>query len=296
MHTDQVDIDPADVQLAVRSRFPALRGARVRRVRSGGTVVALFRVGDLVARFPLSASAEDGRRVQLVAEQAHARTVAAHVSVAVPEPVAVCEPIDGYRGWWSVWTWLPGETVQPDRVADLDGFARDLAVLVQEMHGIPTGGRTWDGTCRGGGHLLEKDDWVRHSTARSTHLVDPAEVTRAWEDALGAAAFNGPVSTIHSDLMPGNLLLREGRLCAAIDLGTWHVGDPASDLAPAWHILDGRTRRTWRDEVRADDDAWARGRGWALEQAIGALHYYEHTNRHMFGAARRTLGELLGER
>lgn len=93
--------------------------------------------------------------------------------------------------------------------------------------------------------------------------------------------------------MPGNLLVREGRLSAVIDWGPGHVGDPAADLAPAWHLLDRATRAVWRSQLEPDDDTWARGRGWALEQAIGALHYYEHTNAHMDTAARRTLRELV---
>lgn len=294
MHDDQVDVEPAAVQAAVSSQFPGLRGARVRPVDSGGTVVAVFRVGEtMVARFPLVPDAGDSRRVELWSEQAHALRMATHVSLAVPQPVTVCEPVGAYSGWWSLWRWLPGEAVRPDDVADLDLLARDLATLVRQVHDIPTGGRPWDGTGRGGGHLAEKDGWVRHSITRSAHLVDAAAVTGVWEEALGARLFAGPARTIHCDLMPGNLLMRDGRLSGAIDWGAGYVGDPAADLAAAWHLLDRRSRRTWRRDLAPDDDAWSRGRGWALEQAIGALHYYEHTNPHMLAAARRTLHELL---
>ncbi len=296
MHEHQVDVEPADVARAVGARFPDLRAAGVRPVDSGGTVVAVFRVGDdLVARFPLVPDAGESRRRELQEEQAHARHVAAYVSLAVPQPVTVCEPIGAYPGWWSLWRWLPGQTVRPDDVADVDLLARDLATLVRQVHGIPTGGRPWDGTGRGGGHLAEKDGWVRHSITRSAHLVDAAAVTRVWEEALGARLFAGPARTIHCDLMPGNLLMRDGRLSGVIDWGAGYVGDPAADLAPAWHLLDRDSRRMWRRGLAPDGDAWSRARGWALEQAIGALHYYEYTNPHMVAAARRTLGELLAE-
>ncbi|MGI8949259.1 MAG: hypothetical protein ACR2FV_15045 [Ornithinimicrobium sp.] len=59
------------------------------------------------------------------------------------------------------------------------------------------------------------------------------------------------------------------------------------------NLLDRATRQVWRADLEPDDDTWERGRGWALEQAVGALHYYEHTNAHMFTAAHRTLRELL---
>lgn len=289
-----MDIAVTDVERALCTLLPDRAWAPVRPVASSGTVVALFRVGDdLVARFPLVPDAGVTRRAELQAEQAQVCRVAPHLSVAVPEPVAICEPTEGYPGWWSMWRWLPGRQVVPDGPADLDLLAADLATLVRDIHGIPTGGRTWNGTGRGGGHLAERQEWVRHSIERSAHLVDPAGVARVWDEARQAARFAGPARTIHSDLMPGNLLLRDGRLSGVIDWGAGHIGDPAADLAPAWHLLDRRTRRAWRRDVRADDDTWGRGRGWALEQAIGALHYYERTNPHMFSGARRTLRELL---
>ncbi len=296
MHEHQVDVEPAAVLEAVVSLLPELRGAHVRPVDSGGTVVALFRVGEtMVARFPLVPDAGDSRRAELLAEQAHARCVAAHIWLAVPQPVTVCEPVEAYPGWWSLWRWLPGETVRPDDVIDRDLLARDLATLVRQVHGIPTGGRRWDGTGRGGGHLAEKDAWVRNSIARSAHLVDAGAVTRVWEESLAARLFAGPAVTIHCDLMPANLLMRDGRLSGVIDWGAGYVGDPAADLTPAWHLLDRSTRPRWHAELASDEDAWHRGRGWALEEAIGALHYYENTNPHMFAAARRTLRELLAE-
>lgn len=289
-----MDIDVADVRRAVVSLLPGSAGSVVRPVSSGGTVVALFRVGqDLAARFPLVPDPSEARRVELAAEQAHVCRVAPHLCLAVPEPIAVCEPVQGYDGWWSLWRWLPGEPLVPDGLIDLVLLGRDLARLVREVHDIPTQGRPWDGTGRGGSHLVAEDDWVRHSIARGAHLVDPVAVARVWEEALRATAFAGPAVTIHRDLMPGNLLARDGRLTSVIDWGTGYVGDPAADLAPAWHLLDRATRQVWRAEQGADEAAWARGRGWALEQAIGALHYYEHTNAQMVTAARRTLRELM---
>ncbi|MBA2695155.1 MAG: hypothetical protein ACR2FV_15040 [Ornithinimicrobium sp.] len=138
MHDDQVDIDVADVRRAVVSVRPKCADAEVRPVSSGGTVVALFRVGqDLAARFPLVPDPGEARRAELSAEQTQVCRVAPRVSLTVPEPVAVCEPVRGYGG------------------------------------------------------LAETDDWVRHSIRRSAHPVDPAAVTRAWEETLGAARLAG---------------------------------------------------------------------------------------------------------
>ncbi|HEY8719461.1 aminoglycoside phosphotransferase family protein [Pengzhenrongella sp.] len=296
MHEGQVEISADDVRAMLLTQRPDLSDPLIRPVVSSGTVATLFRLDeDLVARYPLVPAADDVRRVEICGEIAHAQAVSTRVSLEVPEPVCVGEPNDRYPGWWSVWRWLPGETMCQDAVNDLNRFARDLASFVREYRAMPTDGRTWDGACRGGGPLLDKDEWVRHSIARSSHLVDTDTVTAIWEECLRADPHDDDPVFIHSDLLAANLLAREGRLAAVIDLGLPHAGDPAADLTPAWHILGSESRRIWREELTPDDESWTRAKGWALEQAIGALHYYEHSNQGMFSAARRTLNELIKE-
>jgi aminoglycoside phosphotransferase (APT) family kinase protein len=98
---------------------------------------------------------------------------------------------------------------------------------------------------------------------------------------------------LHADLMPGNLLLRDGRLAAVIDWGAVAVGDPAVDLMPAWNLLPAGARDTYRRSLGVDDATWERGRGWAVVQASMALPYYVDTNPVMAATARHTLAAVL---
>jgi len=82
----------------------------------------------------------------------------------------------------------------------------------------------------------------------------------AWERCLAATPHAGPDVWIHTDLMPGNLIMRGGRLTALIDLGEGQVGDPAVDLMPAWNLLSGPARATYRRVLDVDDAAWERPR------------------------------------
>lgn len=82
---------------------------------------------------------------------------------------------------------------------------------------------------------------------------------------------------VHGDLEPGNLLVEGGRLAAVIDFAGLGLGDLAVDLLPAWSLFDEPARRAFRSAIEADDDLWARGRGWALTTALVALPYYWHT-------------------
>jgi aminoglycoside phosphotransferase (APT) family kinase protein len=229
-------------------------------------------------------------REELVTEQRHARMISAHVPLAVPEPLAIGAPGHGYPGPWAVYRWIDGEPVgEPE---DPHAFARDLAAFVRALHAIETGGRGWDGGGRGG-RLRDSDEWVRYSLARSHGLTDTARLARIWDGCLDVPPGDRPGVWVHADLMPGNLLVRDGRLAAVIDLGTMRIGDPAVDLMPAWNLLPPAARQTYRRELGTGDAAWERGRGWALVQAVGALHYYVETNPAMAEMARRTLDALL---
>lgn len=75
----------------------------------------------------------------------------------------------------------------------------------------------------------------------------------------------------HGDAQPGNLLARDGRLCAVIDFGTCGVGDPACDTTIAWTFLSGQSSRVFKERLPVDSATWARGRGWAIWKAMKVL-------------------------
>ena len=55
---------------------------------------------------------------------------------------------------------------------------------------------------------------------------------------------------MHGDLLPGNLLVVDGRLSAVIDFGGLNVGDPACDLQPAWNVFAGDSRARYPGRAR----------------------------------------------
>jgi aminoglycoside phosphotransferase (APT) family kinase protein len=290
MHSDQVDIDEETVAALVAAQFPDWQGLPVRRVTSHGTVNALFRLGDdVLLRFPLRPGPE--RREELLAEQDHARRLTGKVPLEVPEPLALGEPGDGYPGPWAAYRWIPGEIASDRTIGDADAFAADLAGFARAVHRLDTEGRSWDGRSRGG-PLRSQDDWVRHSLAQSKDLTDTEGITAIWERCLEIPHADADV-WIHADLMPGNLLVRDGRLVAVIDVEGMCVGDPAVDLMPAWNLLAAGPRASYQRAMAVDDATWERGRGWAIVQAIGCVWYYVDTNPVMAETARHTLAAVL---
>ena len=156
-----------------------------------------------------------------------------------------------------------------------------------DAHPRPRGGR--------GSPLAELDEHVRRSVAELGDRVDGAATLRSWEESLDASQWDGEEVWVHGDLLPGNLLVLDGRLSAVIDFGGLNLGDPACDLQPAWNVFAGESRARYRAELQVDDASWLRGRGTALYQAVMALPYYWDTNPGMVRQASHALAQVLAK-
>lgn len=113
---------------------------------------------------------------------------------------------------------------------------------------------------------------VQQALGQLSNQVDVKACQAIWNEAVRTAWPTDPV-WFHGDVAPGNLLTDRGRLVAVIDFGTCGVGDPACDLVITWTVFTEAERGILRDAAALTDDAWARGRGWALWKALVTLCY-----------------------
>ena len=292
MHDDELDVSDDVVARLVAEQFPEYADRPVVRVGAHGTVHAVFRVGtEVAARFPLRADDPAVARAALDHEAAAARELAAAVSVAVPEPLAIGAPGEGYPLPWALHRWLPGATAMEDDPGRSTGFAADLAALVGEIVAIPTGVRRFRGSGRGG-DLRDHDWWMRACFDRSRHLL-PVDRLRATWAHLRPLPRHDPDAMTHGDLVPSNLIVRDGRLAGVLDVGGFGAADPAVDLVVGWHALDDAPREVFRERLGVDDLRWRRGMAWAFQQAMGLVWYYETSNPAMSAVGRRTLDRIL---
>ncbi|MEV6824753.1 aminoglycoside phosphotransferase family protein [Amycolatopsis sp. NPDC051102] len=273
-------VDAALVRRLLRGQFPEWADRPITPLASGGTVNAVFRLGDdLTVRLPRSAEDVEQERRILKA--------LGGLPVAIPAVVAVGEPAEGFPRPWAVHRWLDGEPALEGR----DTPARELAEFVVALRANHADGPP----AYRGKPLSTVDEATRRAIARLSRTDEPFDAAAAravWAEALNAPQWTGPPCWVHADLMPGNLLLRDGRLSGVLDWATAGLGDPACDLIPAWNLLTAATRPPFRDGVGADDATWARGRGWALSMAALQLPYYRHTNAVISANARYVLTEL----
>ena len=292
MHADEVATDPAMVRRLLEAQFPEWAELPIERVQSAGTDNAIYRLGDdLAVRMPRIPSATS----QVDKEARWLPVLAPHLPLAVPVPLAVGEPGEGYPWRWSVNPWLPGENATLDRITDPHQAALDLAALVTAMQQIDTTGGPRAGTHNfsRGVPLALRDRYTREGLAGLHGMIDVEAATAAWESALRVPAWQGEPVWLHGDIQSGNLLALDGRIHAIIDFGCLAVGDPAVDLIVAWHLLTPETRPTFRAALDVDDDTWARGRGWALSVSLVALPYYHITNPTLAGISRYTIEQVL---
>ncbi len=292
MHVGSHPIDAGLVRRLVAGQFPRWAGLAVRELASGGTVNAVYRLGDdMVVRLPmLAGGAED-----VVMEREWLPRLAPLLPAAVPEVLGAGEPAEGYPWPWSVYRWRAGEHPEPGALSEPALLAADLAGFVAAIRGV-----TLPGAPRAyrGGPLALLDAPTRAAIEQLRGIpeegVDCDGAVAVWEDALRGPDPDGPPVWLHADLMPGNLLVDGGRLTSVIDFGCTGVGDPACDLFPAWNLLPADAREVFREALGVDDATWNRGRARTLSQALIALPYYRRTNPSMARTARHAIRAALG--
>jgi len=262
-------ITPALVTGLIARQFPRWARLAVTPIEADGWDNVTFRLGDsMTVRLPSA----DAYVPQVEKEHRWLPVLAPALPVAIPEPLARGMPATAFPRPWSVYRWLAGEPATVERVDGLTRFASDLAGFLEALQRVDG----HDGPAAGahsffrGGPLETYDAETRDAIAVLGDRIDAAGAIAVWDEALASRWTESPV-WVHGDVAPSNLLVRGGRLAAVIDFGCTAVGDPACDLAVAWTFFVGESRAAFRDRLRPDDRAWARGRGWTLWKALNTL-------------------------
>jgi aminoglycoside phosphotransferase (APT) family kinase protein len=169
-----------------------------------------------------------------------------------------------------------------------------LGDFINAVRALHTRGRTYDGNGRGG-DLISHDEWMQECLTYSEGLLDVTNLRSIWAEMRVLP--RGDTSDVmnHSDLIPPNTLVADGRLVAVLDVGGLGAADPALDLVSGWHLLDIERRQILRNHVGCDEAEWQRGRAWAFEQALGAVWYYVDSSPTMSAGCRRTLERIVAD-
>lgn len=192
--------------------------------------------------------------------------------ILIPTPTFAGQPAFGFPWRWSVVPWLAGVPLAHAPMFDQASIAEDLAEFLNALHTVAPGDAPHNPYR--GVPLGDRTDALRASIEE----LDPEMATDTqalWDELVDTPAWGGDPLWIHGDLHPLNLLVRAGRLSAAIDFGDVSAGDPATDFAIAWMLFDVDEREAFRkalyiDGKSIDIHTWNRARAWAL--SLGATY------------------------
>ena len=286
-------IDQPLVRRLIAAQFPRWADLPIRAVERSGWDNRTFHLGEqMVVRMPSAAR----YAAQVEKEQRWLPELAPSLPVPIPVPLAMGRPGDGYPWKWSVYGWLHGLTAAPERIGDMQRFARDLGAFLRALRRIdPTGGPPpGRHNFYRGGALTTYDEEARRAIAALAGEIDADAARNAWEEALNAA-WQGSSVWLHGDVSVGNLLVDRGRLSAVIDFGQLAVGDPACDLAIAWTLFTGESRAAFQASVGLDPGMWARGRAWALWKSLIVATGLTKTNALEATESHRIIEGILAE-
>jgi aminoglycoside phosphotransferase (APT) family kinase protein len=287
MHADEVDVDEALVRALITDQMPALAGLPLRVVTPWGTDNAIWRLGDdLVVRLPRIHWAAG----QVDKEARWLPALAPHLPIAVPVPVGVGEPGEGFPFRWAVHRWLHGQGATLDAMGDPQQFALDLAAVVRSLWSIPT-----DGAPPPHNRAQPVQDYdadARRVINGARDLIDEEAALSVWEQAIEAPRHEDPPVWVHGDI-EGNCLVLEGRLSGIVDWGSACAGDPAVDVQVAWSpLFDDVSRAVFLHELAVDEATIRRAKGAAVQQACAALPYYVDTYPEIVERSRHKLQAL----
>ncbi len=258
--------DIALVRRLVADQFPQWKDLPIRPVALSGWDNRTFHLGDqMLVRMPSAAE----YAAQVEKENHWLPKLAPKLPLQFPAPLAIGEPAFGYPWKWSIYRWLEGEPASSAQITDLCEFATSLAQFLIALESIDTKNGPLPGphSFYRGGALTIYDVETREAIRALQGKIDVKTATEVWETALATRWHGSPV-WVHGDMSAGNLLVKKGKLCAVIDFGQLSVGDPACDLAIAWTMFKGESRKVFRKMLPLDEGTWARGRAWTLWKAL----------------------------
>lgn len=273
----------------IAGEFPQWADLLIKPVPSVGTQHTLYRLGeDMLVRLPHVKEADSQARKEFQ----WLPMLAPRLTLAIPIPLVMGHPTEGYPWHWSIYRWLEGETATTEHTANPRRAATDLGKFISALQRVNPAGGPPSGR---GVSLTERDAYTRMAITSLRGMIDTDAATTVWEASLTASAWEATPVWTHGDLFPSNLLVKDGRLSAVIDFGDSGLSDPACDMLGAWSFLPIDVHNFFRAELSISDATWVRGRGWALSIALLALLYFRGINDPLASVAMKVIHKVIAD-
>lgn len=281
------------VEGLIKEQFPQWSNLEIKPVKNGGHDNRTFHLGESMSvRLP---SAE-GYVPQVEKEHTWLPYLSKQLSLPISKPLAKGKPNHDYPYPWSIYKWLDGDTVTHENIVDKNQFAKDLAGFLVELQSIDAtyGPFAGEHNFHRGGDLAVYDEQSKNAIENNKEILNADLLREIWELSLQSKWNVEPV-WLHGDVAPGNLLVKDGKLCAVIDFGVLGVGDPACDAAMAWTFFDDISRKVFKNALKMDEETWNRARGWALWKALITFDSNKDTNKIKADEAMHVIDTVIAE-
>lgn len=271
----------------IEKQFPEYKNLIIKKVRLSGHDNQTFHLGnDFSLRFP----SHFNYSTQVIKEHTFCKELQKNIPIQITHPIALGQPSDLFPYHFSINRWIEGEVVTHTNIDDKSLFAHDLACFLISLHQCDSKNGTTPGLhnfYRGGDLSVYHDETLK--AIDNQNLFNKSKCLEYW--LLGVnSRFNKEPVWIHGDVAVGNLLVRNGKLSAAIDFGNIAVGDPACDYVMAWTYFDHVSRLVFIRSLGLDKETIHRARAWALWKALISLNDSTHKEDAIY-----TLNEIFKE-
>lgn len=240
----KISIDLKTVTKLIDTQFPQWSELPITSVKQSGWDNYSFRLGNnMLIRIP----SHNDYAASVKKEQRWLPFLASHLSLQIPNPIALGEPSEYFPLPWSIYQWIEGDTLDSADITSMKQLAIALANFLKSLHQIdtPNGPQPGQDNFYRGGTLSIYDDQARQSIELLKNKIDATIAIQIWETAL-SSSWQHQAVWVHGDISMGNILIKDGSLTAIIDFGQTCVGDPACDLVPYWTFLMGKAADTFK--------------------------------------------------
>lgn len=289
MHNNEIHIDAKLVASLIESNFPQWKNLPIKRIDHQGTDNAIYRLGDdKLIRLPRVDGTSEIARDEFSLLSYLNRF---QLPLEIPKALAIGNPTPNYPNSWVVQSWIEGNPLDSSQL-NLSIAARDLGNFIRQLRKIPVDdARPVYRSCP----LETRSQAVEQVLMSLKDMVDTKAIRSIWNKCLLTRTSIDSPKWLHADLLPGNFLMKKGKITAVIDFGMSGTGDPACDLIPAWCLFDREKRQIFKDAVGADEDEWIRGKGWALSIGLVIIPYYLKSNPYLVTIAHRMIDQVINE-
>lgn len=258
----KLEINIETVRNLIKLQFPQWSALPIISVKQSGWDNYSFRLGNnMLIRLP----SHHNYAASVKKEQRWLPFLASHLSLQIPNPIALGEPSEYFPLPWSIYRWIEGDTLDSADVTSINQLAISLSNFLKSLHRINTsnGPQPGEENFYRGDALSRYDDQTRQAIKLLKNKIDAKNAIQIWEAAL-SNSWEHKAVWVHGDISMGNILIKNGNLTAIIDFGQTCVGDPACDLVPYWTFLINEAADIFKEAMHLDEQTWQRARGWAL--------------------------------